>query len=89
MEEIQGGEGEAEKEEKDSEGRKGKWLRVKRRKETEDLSWQKRSWQIWSGLYNITVEILRMLTIKLTQARTRTRAKGLGIGIGIGLWLGL
>ena len=39
------------------------------------LSQQKRSWQIWSGLYNITVEILRVLTIKLTQARARTRAR--------------
>ena len=29
---------------------------------------------LWSGLYNITVEILRALTIKLTQARARTRA---------------
>ena len=35
------------------------------------LSRQKRSWQIWSGLYNITVEILRALTIKLTRARAR------------------
>ena len=35
---------------------------------------QKQSWQIWSGLYNITIEILRALTIKLTQARARTRA---------------
>ena len=32
----------------------------------------KRSWQIWSGLYNITIEILRALIIKLTQARART-----------------
>ena len=31
--------------------------------------------QIWSGLYIITVEILRVLTIKLTQARARTMAR--------------
>ena len=37
------------------------------------LSPQKLSWHIWSSLYNITVEILRALTIKLTQARTRAR----------------
>ena len=43
--------------------------------EIKGLSRQKRSWQIWSGLYNITVEILRALTIKLTQARARTRAR--------------
>ena len=30
--------------------------------------------QIWSGLYNITVEILRALTIKLTRARATARA---------------
>ena len=36
---------------------------------------QKRSWQIWSGLYNITVEILRALTIKLRWARARARAR--------------
>ena len=41
------------------------------------MSQQKRSWQIWSGLYNITVEILRALTIKFTQARTRTRARAM------------
>ena len=41
----------------------------------EVLSRQKRSWQIWSGLYNITIEILRALTIKLTQARARTSAR--------------
>ena len=41
------------------------------------LSRQKRSWQIWSGPYNITVEILRALTIKLTQARARTRARAM------------
>ena len=39
------------------------------------LSRQKRSWQIWSGLYNNTVEILRALTIKLTQAEARTMAR--------------
>ena len=39
-----------------------------------DLSQQKCSWKIWSGLYNITVEILRVLTIKLTWASARTRA---------------
>ena len=50
------------------------------------LSRQKRSWQIWSGLYNITVEILRTLTIKLTRARARARAM---VGLGLGLWLGL
>ena len=38
------------------------------------LSQQKWSWQIWSGLYNITVEILRTLKFKLTQASARTRA---------------
>ena len=40
---------------------------------------------LWSGLYNITIEILRTLTIKLTQARAmamamamaRTRARAL------------
>ena len=52
-----------------------------------ELSRQKRSWQIWSGLYNITVEILRALTIKLTQARARTRARARAKGLG--LWLGL
>ena len=51
------------------------------------LSRQKRYWQLllWSGLYNITVEILRTLTIKLTRARpmamamamARTRARAL------------
>ena len=41
------------------------------------LSRQKRSWQIWSGLYNITVEILRALTIKLTWARARAMARAL------------
>ena len=40
-----------------------------------DLSRQKLSWQIWSGLYNITVEILRALTIKLMRARARARAR--------------
>ena len=39
------------------------------------LSRQKRSWQIWSGLYNITVEILRALTIKLTRAGARGMAR--------------
>ena len=39
------------------------------------LSRQKRSWQIWSGLYNITIEILRALTIKLTWARARDRPR--------------
>ena len=65
------------------------------------LSRQKRSWQLllWSGLYNITVEILRTLTIKLTRAmamamaramaRARARARALAIGLGIGLGLGL
>ena len=38
------------------------------------LSRKKRSWQILSGLYNITVEILRALTIKLTWPRARTMA---------------
>ena len=40
------------------------------------LSRQKRSWQIWSGLYNnyYNRNIIRALTIKLTQARARTRA---------------
>ena len=33
------------------------------------------SWKIWSCLYNITVEILRALTIKLTRASARTRAR--------------
>ena len=49
------------------------------------LSRQKQYWQLllWSGLYNITVEILRTLTIKLTRARAmamaraRTRARAL------------
>ena len=41
------------------------------------LSRQKRSWQIWSGLYNITIEILRALTIKLTQVRARARARAM------------
>ena len=41
------------------------------------LSQQKRSWQIWSGLYNITVEILSALTIKLTRARARAMARAL------------
>ena len=39
-----------------------------------ELSRQKRSWQIWSGLYNITVEIFRALTIKLAQTMARARA---------------
>ena len=41
------------------------------------LSQQKRSWQIWSSLYNITVEILHALTIKFTRASIRTRARGM------------
>ena len=41
------------------------------------MSRQKRSGQIWSGLYNITIEILRVLTITLTQARARTRVKAM------------
>ena len=32
-------------------------------------------WQIWSGLYNLTIEILRALIIKLTQARVRAMAR--------------
>ena len=40
---------------------------------------------IFSVLYNITVEILRALTIKLTQARARTKGLGLGLWLGIGL----
>ena len=51
----------------------------------------------WSGLYNITVEILRALTIKLTRAsartmdraramsRTRARTRAM-VGLGLGLW---
>ena len=31
--------------------------------------------KLWSGLYNITIEILRALTIKLTQARDRAMAR--------------
>ena len=42
---------------------------------------------------NITVEILRALTIKPTQARTRARsiarARAMAIGLRIGLGLGL
>ena len=44
------------------------------------LNWcvtQKRSWQIWLGLYNITLEVLPALTIKLTRARARARARAL------------
>ena len=37
------------------------------------MSRQKRSWQIWSDLHNITIEIFRALTIKLTRARARSR----------------
>ena len=54
------------------------------------MSRQKRSWQIIM-VYTIiiTIEILRALTIKLTQARSRSRvrarAKGLGLWLGIGL----
>ena len=32
---------------------------------------------IWSGLYNISVEILRVLTITLTRASARTRARAM------------
>ena len=57
---------------------------------------------LWSGLYNITVEILRALTIKLTRARARTMARALArtrdrprlrarvwLALGLGLWLAL
>ena len=66
------------------------------------LSQQKWSWPIWSALYNISVEILRKLTNKLTRASTRTRAMSrasarawlwlglrIGLGLGLGLWLAL
>ena len=39
-----------------------------------ELSLEFWSWKIWPGLYNITVEILRALTIKLTRTSARTRA---------------
>ena len=53
--------------------------------------------KIWSGRYNITVETLRALTIKLTRAsarntaramsRIRVMARAKGVGLWLWLWL--